>query len=271
MSDKESFKNDLSELSADSIDIAIDLLTESELFEDVPVAGMLLKIGKAISSIPDIIFLQKLGVFIKAVNDKTKHEERALFAKEIKYDKNKRDKLYSAIFLKLDKFDDMTKPDLFAKIFSCFITSRIAEQEYLTLSSALNLASLESLKDFSYSYWINKGYLSDRVFRFPKSSRMNYGNLLTTSFVTFSVDENFRRKKSPGSFALEAFPELNFNITLLGHLYAYITDDLENYFFLKEDVNRSSNISNDRQYEFELPNLNEALNREIQQKLRSQN
>jgi hypothetical protein len=56
-------------------------LTDSELLEDVPLVGMFYKAGKTLSSIPDVIFLNKVGNFIKTVNEKTTEHQRSEFAK----------------------------------------------------------------------------------------------------------------------------------------------------------------------------------------------
>jgi hypothetical protein len=136
------------DLSVDGTDLAIDLLTESELLKDVPVAGMVYKLSKTLSSIPNAIFLNKLGKFIKTVNEKTTKEQREKFAEELKKNKSDRDSLYNAIFLKIDKFDHISKSDLFAKIFACFITNQIRREDFTALSSVLNLSSLEELRSF---------------------------------------------------------------------------------------------------------------------------
>ncbi|MBW4472214.1 MAG: hypothetical protein KME45_17685 [Stenomitos rutilans HA7619-LM2] len=152
MKNKDKLEQDFLELSVDGADIAIDLLTESELLRDIPVAGLIYKLGKTLSSIPDVIFLHKVGEFIKTINEKTTENQRVAFTEELKKDKEKRDKLYNTIFLKIDKFDDLYKSNLFAKIFSCFITNKIRKEEFSALSSALNSAPIEELKTFSTSY-----------------------------------------------------------------------------------------------------------------------
>lgn len=74
MASQDELKESTLDLSADAIDSTLNLLTESELLEDVPVAGNIYKLSKALSSIPNAIFLHKVGKFLETVNDKTTQE-----------------------------------------------------------------------------------------------------------------------------------------------------------------------------------------------------
>ena len=201
MTAKDNLKENFSELSVDGADIAIDLLTDSEILEAVPVAGLAIKIGKALRSVPDVIFLNKVGRFLKTVNESTTKAQRIAFAKELKKNKNKRDQLYGSIFLKIDKFDEITKSDLFAKIFSCFITNRIREEDFLALSSALNLAALEDLMMFSKSHWeLRNGSSGNVVDDVP---RVGHVSLLSTKLVTFSHEQKLNTRGDSSSNRLQ--------------------------------------------------------------------
>ncbi|MBG1260635.1 hypothetical protein [Nostoc commune] len=259
MKSKDELRQDFLELSAEGADIAISLLTESELLRDIPVADLFYKLGKTLKSIPDVIFLHKLGRFIKTVNDKTTEYQRSAFAEDIKKNKDKRDKLYTAIFLKIDKFDDITKSDLFAKIFACFITNRIRQEDFTALSSALNLAILEDIKEFSKIYW------EDRKFFYKKAyglSGRDYGNLLSTKFVTITLDKSDKLRDIPSMI----IHNVDFVITELGCLYAYISEDFENYFSFMDTSERSYPINEGKIYIFDTPSSNEELSLKVQQK-----
>lgn len=95
---------DILDLSADSIDTCIRVLTDSKILDEVPIAGNLLKIIKAGASVPDLLFAYKAAKVFEGVNRKTTKIEREKFAEALKNNKLKREKLYGEIFLKIDKF-----------------------------------------------------------------------------------------------------------------------------------------------------------------------
>jgi hypothetical protein len=228
MQKKEELKDNLLELSADGADIALDLLFKSELLKDIPVAGLIYKFGKTIGSIPDALFLQKVGRFIQVVNDHTTQDQRINFSEKLKADKKERDLLYGNIFLKIDKFDNLSKSNVFAKIFSCFIVNKIRKEEFLSLSSALNLLSFEDLTKFSKSYWENRSRFHMEAY--GKNERgYYYGNLLSSSFVVLALDNKRVRSESPTLIA-----NLGFTVTELGALYAYIVEDFDDFFVMND-------------------------------------
>lgn len=266
MTNKNELEQNFLDISADGADIAIDLLTDSELLKDIPVAGLIYKLGKTLSSIPDVMFLHKVGRFLKTVNEKTTENERITFAEELKKDKDKRDRLYSAIFLKIDKFDDVTKSDLFAKIFACFVTNKVRQTEFIALSSALNLATLEEMKAFSKSYWKARNYVAMDSY---KSHGKDYGSLLSTHFVSIILDESRRLSKTETPYSVD------FIVTELGCLYAYISEDFEDYFSFIKDAEKSRLLppymyaGTSREYGFESPSRNEEFRVKVQQKFPS--
>jgi len=219
-----------------------------------------------LSSIPDVMFLHKVGRFLKTVNEKTTENERIAFAEELKKDKDKRDRLYSAIFLKIDKFDDVTKSDLFAKIFACFVTNKVRQTEFIALSSALNLATLEEMKAFSESYWKARNYVAMDSY---KSHGKDYGSLLSTHFVSIILDESRRLSKTETPYSVD------FIVTELGCLYAYISEDFEDYFSFIKDAEKSRLLppymyaGTSREYGFESPSRNEEFRVKVQQKFPS--
>lgn len=261
---KEELEANFLDIGADSADIAIDLIAESELLKDIPVAGLVYKIGKTVGSIPNVIFLHKVGRLIKTVNDKTTETERMAFAEKLNTSKEDRNRLYSQIFLKIDKCDDIDKPDLFGKFFACFIKNKRAVKEFTALSSVLNLAALEELKTFSETYW-------DYRIKFPHKpvahdSDCFYGEgcntLLSTGLITFSLS---RSPEKPTSSSSEINSKLEYKMTVLGYLYAYIVEDLDNYFYLSKDKLEGVNhyVFNDTPKEKLLTDIQSRFSKEV--------
>lgn len=260
MTPKDNLKESFSELSADGADIAIDLLTDSKIFEAVPVAGLAIKIGKALRSVPDVIFLNKVGRFLKSVNESTTKAQRIAFAEDLKMHKNKKDQLYSSIFLKIDKFDEITKADSFAKIFSCFITNRIREEDFSALSSALNLAGLEDLMMFSKSYWELRNGSSGNVV--SDEPRVGCVNLLSTKLVTFSHEQKLNTR---GDYARIDY-SIKFEITELGLLFLYVTAGFEDYFRFANESDRRTPRDHAKVYVFSRTFIDRVFLSAVQEK-----
>jgi hypothetical protein len=250
MTSEEEFQTNFIELSADSADIAIELITGSELLKDIPVVGIFYKVGKTLKSLPDAIFLHKVSKFLATANQKVSLEERINFSEELKKDKTKRDRLYTAIFIKIDKFDDITKADIFAKIFSCFIKNKIDYETFQSLSSALNLAELELLMQFSHSC-------------LQLGSSGYYGNLLGTKFVTLNLDRKIRHSNETN---VRTDYSIQYSITELGRLFAYISEDLEEYFRPLNEKEREIPMNWNSRYSFEVPWRNIELHEKLKQK-----
>ena len=244
MKDKDELKQNVLDPSADVMDIILQL-SENELLKDVPIVGLGFKIAKASRSISDFIFLKKVLGFIETVDNKTTKQERIEFANKLKEDEKEKEKIYTGVFLRIDKFDDVSKPDLFAKIFACFITNKIKEEDYHALADVLNLASREVLKAFSNSYWDTRKPLHNA----KKLYRSNYDSLLSTGLVKLNLEGKIQNS----GLSHPVLYNLDFKVTELGRLYVYITEDFEDYFSLLSDLERSYISNTGRIYSFKNP------------------
>lgn len=262
MKHSEESRQSFTELSIDTADITLQLLSESEIFDQIPIVGLLYKFGKAAYSIPNLLFLKKVEAFIRTVNDKTTEAQREFFAETIKQDEKRLSLLYENLLHKVDSFDDATKPRIYGKIFSCFITNKIREREYDALAHALNSSSLSNLVMFSRGYWQN--VMGIRNYRY----QCDYSSLVSTGLVVFDIDEVEKKNslglpvqfpRFPGPYAKSEVPyEIEFGITQLGKLYVYIAEDIESFFTLQKNENGRYT------YEFEDPNKNGDLKKRLE-------
>lgn len=262
MKPSEEPRQSFAELSIDAADTTLQLLSDSELFDQIPIVGLLYKFGKAAYSVPNLLFLKKVETFIRTVNDKTTEAQREFFAETIKQDEKRLNLLYENLLHKVDSFDDATKPKIYGKIFSCFITNKIREREYNALAHALNSSSLSNLVMFSRGYW--KSVIGIRNYRY----QCDYSSLVSTGLVVFDIDEVEKKSslglpvrfpKFPGPYTNSEVPyEIEFGITQLGKLYAHIAEDLESFFTLQENENSHCT------YEFETPIKNSDLKKRLE-------
>jgi hypothetical protein len=145
MSAPKEAQDNISELSIDTLDTALKLITESEIFDEIPLLGSLNKIGKTVSSISNILFLRKLERFMRAANKKTTQDERIKFADNLKSQTHKVEEFYEYLLLKIDKIDDTTKPSILGKIYASRISGKISEDDFQGLCHALSSSRLSDL------------------------------------------------------------------------------------------------------------------------------
>ena len=237
MQDSEETKQEITDLSVEIADAALQLVTESEIFDAIPILSTVCtvyKAGKAALSIPNILFLRKVERVIRTVHDKTTQDEREKFAAQLKADKKRMDDLYEVILLKIDKLDDTTKPEIFAKILASYISGRIAKPEFDALSHALDSSSLRELNAFSAAVivsLISHGSIRTEAFK----------NLISSGLMSFDLKQALDYRAS--GFLPAAVPktylsstgdqpppyQIGYSVTELGKLYAFISEDLEPY------------------------------------------
>jgi len=220
---------DVLDLSADSIDTCIRVLTDSKILDEVPIAGNLLRIIKAGASVPDLLFAYKAAKVFEGVNKKTTKTERENFAETLKKDKSKRERLYGEIFLRIDKFEEISKADLFAKIFSSFIRNKIRERDFVLLSDVLGRLTVAELGEFSRDFFIpktiNLRVQYNSIFR---PDELHNEILVAARLMTRSLTSKY------SSNAGVTYEE-EYEITDLGKLYSYIAEDFDDYFRLLDE------------------------------------
>lgn len=236
MSASKESQDSITELSVDTLDTALKLVTESEIFDEIPILGFLRKVGKAASTVSNSLFLRKLDRFMQSTNEKITQSERIKFAENFKNQSEKIEEFYENLLLRIDKIDDTTKPSILGRIYASRISGRISEEDFQGLCHALSSSRLGDLVEFSSSFWVER-----YKYGMPKISDKTERNLISSGLVTFNLYETERQSrlgipapyipKLPPSFGISEPPyRINFSITELGFLYAYIAEDLEEYF-----------------------------------------
>jgi len=245
MTDPKEEQDRITELSLETGDIVLKILADSEILNEIPLLSSLYKLRKAVLSIPDILFLRKLERFIRPVNQKTTHDERLKFAEELKRDPKRLEKFYENLLLGIERIDDITKPEILGKIYACHISRKIREEDFHDLCYALSNSKLSDLINFSKSFW-----LTSYKFGSPKISIRILRSLASSGLVTFDVHKSRQiilgfedielesRFQSPfieTDFIEEKSPyTIDFSVTELGYLYAYIVEDLESHFRIND-------------------------------------
>jgi hypothetical protein len=136
------------EIGADILEVAADQLLSDGILKDIPVFGTAVKLAGIGKTINDRIFLAKVHKFIFAL-PKIDQNQRRMFAHNMSVDEKLRQKLGETIILILDRFEDLEKPEILAKIFAALINEKINLEQFRRLANAVDLAFVDDLKKFS--------------------------------------------------------------------------------------------------------------------------
>lgn len=135
----------LTDIGADLAELALDALTgDNGALEAFPVVGNLVKLIKVGFSVPDKLFLNKLGEFLLELQ-KIDLAERAKFVDELDNDIKHKKKVGANLLILLDRLDDIEKPALIGKLFRAHILGEIDYHTFRRLSAAIDKVFLPDL------------------------------------------------------------------------------------------------------------------------------
>lgn len=148
--------------SADILEYGIDFFTENEAVKDFPIIGIAIKIGFAVKSISDRIFLKKIERFLFEYSAVTSLE-KSILHKKIQLSDTVKKKTGEAVILLLDRFSDLNKPYFLAQCFSAYIEGRLLFDDFIRLGNAIDLSHSSDLYDFIKTP--NNQVILDRLLR----------------------------------------------------------------------------------------------------------
>ncbi|PVV51514.1 hypothetical protein, partial [Chryseobacterium sp. HMWF035] len=124
--------SDSIELIGEYSEIAVDAFIESEVIQDIPIFGSIIKISKIGLTIRDYLFIEKLKSFLLTLN-KVPEIERKKFIKKHLNNDDKINNVGEKIFNVIDKIDTTQKAKYVGKIFNLYIEQIITEIEFYDL------------------------------------------------------------------------------------------------------------------------------------------
>ena len=136
--------SEATELIKDAGEIAIDSYLEDGLLKGIPIIGSIIALAKTAIRVSDYIFIKKVIRFMQNLESVSEYEKCEEW-KKIQDDKKYAKHLGETIMLLLDKFDNLDKPAIFAKVFSSFLKREIDNSIFLRLSSAIEKTSIVDL------------------------------------------------------------------------------------------------------------------------------
>lgn len=182
----ETLKNsDLSSVSKDLAEVAIDGVLADGVLKDIPVVNTLMATYKAGQSIRDNLFNRKLMRFLTDISGIPAN----LRAEVIMKLENSPGDVGEMLLLSLERLDNLLKPELLAKSFLLLAKDEITINEFYDLKTIIenvNLNDLEEIKKFYEDYLYCPNELISSLLQ-TKLASINEGGIMDHAHPLFKT------------------------------------------------------------------------------------
>ncbi len=234
--EKSFFDEPVVDLAIDYLDIGLDMITNSEIIDAIPVVKTFVSLNKGMMSIKERIFAKKLLVFISEINSGQVSSE-ALIKRKIAIKKGEKwiKKEIEEIAVFLDRFDFVYKASILAKLYIALINEKISSDKYLNMLPVIDKWQKydNNLLERIYTEY-KKGTLNisygerNYVIMIDAASRQRLESLgvlkikrevinLLNKFEGLS-DEDIEEILQDGEYCLQETFELNYEGTILAEI-----------------------------------------------------
>ena len=138
-------ERNLLEATLQNIEVAVDAATANDVIASIPVIGTAFKICKAIDDIRARAFAAKLNGFVAEPGLSTPAAKAAL-AQKLRDSPDEARKVGETLFLVLDRFIDLYKPAILAKVFVAYLDNVVTARDLQRLAQSIDIAFAEDLK-----------------------------------------------------------------------------------------------------------------------------
>lgn len=173
--------SELPEIVQDIAEAALDSVLIDGIAKDIPIVGMIVRLGKAAFTIRDYFLIRKVLVFLQGMSETT-HEQRQAFVSEIEADPKYQQRVGETIIMLLDRLDHIDKSRLIARVFSACVKGEIDYDEFLRISTAVERAFIGDLNDLLHYFSVKEISEAGRRRR-NRTTR----NVYTSNFSDFYV------------------------------------------------------------------------------------
>jgi hypothetical protein len=129
-----------------NIEVAIDAVTSNEVIAAVPVIGTAFKLCKGLDDLRSRALAAKLAAFLSLPAMSTAAAKAAI-ARKVQTSPDEARKIGEALFLVLDRFIDLDKPEILAKLFIAYVGDTISSVDLQRLAQAIDIAFSGDLHD----------------------------------------------------------------------------------------------------------------------------
>ena len=129
----------LLEAALTNVEVAVDAITSNEAIAAIPVIGTAFKIVKGLDDLRSRAFAAKLASFV-AEPSLSSAAAKAAIARKISESPEDARRVGETLFLVLDRFIDMNKPVILAKLFVAHLGGQISATDLQRLAQAIDIA-----------------------------------------------------------------------------------------------------------------------------------
>jgi hypothetical protein len=133
----------LVQLSSDVAETILDSILGDGVLQNIPVFGVIYKVGKAGIGIREQYFAKKVFKFLLDIKDISQNERQA-FINDLQ--ENTKQDAGEVILLLIDKLDSLEKPSIIANLLKAKIKDQITIEKFLRLSVIIERSFLPDLK-----------------------------------------------------------------------------------------------------------------------------
>jgi hypothetical protein len=144
-------ESNLKKLGEQIGDIALDQFLEGEVLKDIPVLGLLVKMGDVAKSLSGLMLQKKLLYFLQNISN-ISPEKRGEQILKINCDPKYQAKVGESILLMIEKHDSYERPILLAKAFRAFLLEEISYDTFLDLAYVIDKIRLSSLNEIKSNF-----------------------------------------------------------------------------------------------------------------------
>lgn len=127
------------EATLQNIEVAVDAATANDVIASIPVIGTAFKICKGIDDLRSRAFAAKLDRFVSDPSLTSAAAKEAI-AQKVQGSPEEARKVGETLFLVLDRFIDLDKPELLAKVFVAYLDNIVSATDLQRLAQAIDLA-----------------------------------------------------------------------------------------------------------------------------------
>lgn len=155
---KKSLFDEVIDISADLMELPIDLIIENEVIQNIPVVGTIVKLGKAAVTIRDRHLIKKLVAFIESINNgDIESEELEKHKKILESNTRKLNEELENIIIIIDRQLDIDKTKILGELYKSYISGIIDWEDFKSFSDVLERIFLVDI------YQLKKIYGDDSI------------------------------------------------------------------------------------------------------------
>lgn len=139
---------ELQSLLQELAEIGVDSVMQDGILKDVPLIGTLVDLAKTGRNVRDLLFMRKLQSFLSSMQD-TPNAARDEFKERMEGDQELRRRVGENLLLRLERMDDMSKPEILGRAFMWLMERRVTYDEYCLLEIAIDRVALPDLKELA--------------------------------------------------------------------------------------------------------------------------